>query len=181
MIVSLPAEASRIAPQAPRGRGGARHARDGGQVAEAERAQVRQRQAADRAREVAERVGARVAVGRGVGRAAAADAVGDENDGALKRGHAMSLHRHPTHYHGNVNNMALARSRLTAQGQISVPAEVRRKLGLGPGSVLEWDEEDGKVVVRRVGRYTSDEMHKALFPTSRSRVAGIVERETGRA
>jgi antitoxin PrlF len=60
--------------------------------------------------------------------------------------------------------MALARSRLTAQGQISVPAEVRRKLGLGPGSVLEWDEEDGKVVVRRVGRYTSEEMHKALFP-----------------
>jgi len=76
----------------------------------------------------------------------------------------MSLHRHASHYHGNVSGMALARSRLTAQGQISVPAEVRRKLGLGPGSVLEWDEEDGKIVVRRVGRYTSEEMHKALFP-----------------
>ncbi|PYP88846.1 MAG: hypothetical protein DMF61_05625 [Blastocatellia bacterium AA13] len=35
--------------------------------------------------------------------------------------------------------MVLAQSKLTAQGQISVPAEVRRKLGLGPGSVLEWD------------------------------------------
>jgi len=35
--------------------------------------------------------------------------------------------------------MVLAESKLTAQGQISVPAEVRRKLGLGPGSVLEWD------------------------------------------
>jgi len=76
----------------------------------------------------------------------------------------MSLHRQELHYHGNVRNVALARSRLTAQGQISVPAEVRRKLGLAAGSVLEWSEEDGKIIVRRVGRYTSDEIHRALFP-----------------
>lgn len=31
--------------------------------------------------------------------------------------------------------MPIARSKVTAQGQISVPAEVRRKLGVGPGSV----------------------------------------------
>jgi antitoxin PrlF len=60
--------------------------------------------------------------------------------------------------------MALARSRLTAQGQISVPAEIRRKLGLGPGSVLEWSEEDGKIVVRRSGKYDWEDIHKALFP-----------------
>lgn len=60
--------------------------------------------------------------------------------------------------------MALARSKVTAQGQISVPAEVRRKLGIGPGSVLEWDEEGEKIVVRRSGRYTSEEIHRALFP-----------------
>ena len=59
--------------------------------------------------------------------------------------------------------MPIAHSKLTAQGQISVPAEVRRKLGVGPGSVLEWDESDGQIVVRRVGRYTSEEMHRALF------------------
>jgi AbrB family looped-hinge helix DNA binding protein len=59
--------------------------------------------------------------------------------------------------------MAIARSKVTAQGQISVPAEVRRRLGVGPGAVLEWDEEGGRVVVRRVGRYTSAEVHKALF------------------
>ena len=28
--------------------------------------------------------------------------------------------------------MALARSKLTSQGQISIPAEVRRRLGVGP-------------------------------------------------
>ena len=75
--------------------------------------------------------------------------------------------------------MVLARSRLTAQGQISVPAEVRRKLGLGPGSVLEWDEEDGKVVVRRVGRYTSDEMHKALFPNGPPDARTVKEMDEG--
>jgi antitoxin PrlF len=60
--------------------------------------------------------------------------------------------------------MAIAKSRLTAQGQISVPAEVRKKLGVGPGSVLEWDEQDDQVVVRRSGRYTSADVHGALFP-----------------
>ena len=61
--------------------------------------------------------------------------------------------------------MQLAYSKLTAQGQISVPAEVRRRLGIGPGSMLEWDAEDERIVVRRAGRYTFEDMHKALFPT----------------
>jgi AbrB family looped-hinge helix DNA binding protein len=62
--------------------------------------------------------------------------------------------------------MAIAQSKVTAQGQISVPAEIRKKLGLGPGSVLEWDEKSGEVVVRRSGRYTSAEVHAALFGAS---------------
>jgi AbrB family looped-hinge helix DNA binding protein len=61
--------------------------------------------------------------------------------------------------------MALAYSKLTAQGQISVPAGVRRKLGIGPGSVLEWDEDGEKIVVRRSVRFTSQDIHRALFPT----------------
>ena len=61
--------------------------------------------------------------------------------------------------------MAIAHSKLTAQGQISVPAKVRRKLGIGPGSVLEWDDDGERVVVRRVGRYTSEEVHRSLFST----------------
>jgi antitoxin PrlF len=59
--------------------------------------------------------------------------------------------------------MPIAKSKLTAQGQISVPAEIRKKLGVGPGSVLEWDEQDDKVVVRRSGRYASEDVHHALF------------------
>lgn len=59
--------------------------------------------------------------------------------------------------------MALAQSRITAQGQISVPAEVRRKLGVGPGSVLEWNESDGKMVVTNAGKYSFEDMHRILF------------------
>jgi antitoxin PrlF len=60
--------------------------------------------------------------------------------------------------------MAIARSRVTAQGQISVPVEVRRKLGIGPGSLLEWDDEGGKMVVRKTGRFSFEDIHTALFP-----------------
>ena len=60
--------------------------------------------------------------------------------------------------------MTIAKSKLTAQGQISVPAEIRRRLGVGPGSVLEWDEDGENVVVRRAGQYTFDDIHKRLFP-----------------
>lgn len=59
--------------------------------------------------------------------------------------------------------MAIAHSKLTAQGQISVPASIRRKLGVGPGSVLEWDEDGETVVVRRAGRYSSEDVHRSLF------------------
>lgn len=54
-------------------------------------------------------------------------------------------------------------SKLTAQGQVSVPAEVRRRLGLGPGSVIEWSEREGAYLVRRAGRFSSADIHEALF------------------
>ncbi len=60
--------------------------------------------------------------------------------------------------------MPLAKSKLTSQGQISVPVEVREKLGVGPGSILEWEEQGDQMVVRRAGRFTSAEIHEALFP-----------------
>jgi AbrB family looped-hinge helix DNA binding protein len=59
--------------------------------------------------------------------------------------------------------MAIAKSKITAQGQISIPVEIRKKLGVGPGSTLEWDESNEQVVVRRSGRHTSTDVHQALF------------------
>lgn len=61
-------------------------------------------------------------------------------------------------------DLKIAESRVTSQGQISIPAEVRRRLGVGPGSMIEWDDDDGKIVVRRAGRYSSTEVHEEVFP-----------------
>jgi AbrB family looped-hinge helix DNA binding protein len=74
--------------------------------------------------------------------------------------------------------MPIAQSKLTAQGQISVPAEIRKKLGLGPGSILEWDEKNDQVVVRRAGTYTSLDVREALFKARRAsttRAPGVKE------
>ncbi len=75
--------------------------------------------------------------------------------------------------------MALAQSKVTSQGQISVPAEVRKKLGVGPGSTLEWDEHDGQIVVRRVKKYTSKEIHKILFPNGPPKRRSLKELKKG--
>jgi len=45
-----------------------------------------------------------------------------------------------------------------------VPLEVRRNLGIGTGSVLEWEEQGEAVIVRRAGRYSSKDIHQAVFP-----------------
>ena len=73
--------------------------------------------------------------------------------------------------------MPICQSKLTAQGQISVPAEIRKKLGVGPGSILEWDERNDEVIVRRAGRHTSADVHEALFSdgTPKKKAASIKE------
>jgi len=75
--------------------------------------------------------------------------------------------------------MALAHSKVTAQGQISVPIGIRRKLGIGPGSVLEWDEEGDKMVVRRSARFSSEDIHQALFPARPPKSRTLAEMKEG--
>ncbi len=60
--------------------------------------------------------------------------------------------------------MAIAQSRVTSQGQISIPVEIRRRLGIVKGSILEWDQVGEDVIVRRAGKYTFADMHRILFP-----------------
>ena len=58
-----------------------------------------------------------------------------------------------------------------------MPAEVRKRLGVGPGSVLEWEQDGDRIVVRRAGRYTSEDLHRALFdkPPKRRTLAEMDE------
>lgn len=75
--------------------------------------------------------------------------------------------------------MTIATSKLTAQGQISVPARVRRKLGIGPGAIIEWQEQGEHVLVRRAGRITSLDIHRALFARAPARAASLAKLKAG--
>ena len=59
--------------------------------------------------------------------------------------------------------MARTESKITSQGQISIPARIRQKLGLVPGSKVEWCEEGDDVIVRRASKYSSQDIHDVLF------------------
>jgi len=60
--------------------------------------------------------------------------------------------------------MKIATSRVTSQGRISVPLEVRRRLGLVPGSTIQWELAGDTVVVRRIGKCSFADVRKILFP-----------------
>jgi len=71
--------------------------------------------------------------------------------------------------------MPLPQSKVTAQGQISVPAEIRRSLGIGPGTVLEWEQDGDRVVVRRAARYTSEDIHREVFAGKQPQAKTLAE------
>ena len=73
----------------------------------------------------------------------------------------------------------LAQSKITSQGQISVPKQVRDKLGVAPGSILEWDEVDGKIVVRRKGKYSFEDMRKRLFGSRKPKRQTLAQLKKG--
>lgn len=60
--------------------------------------------------------------------------------------------------------MQKLQTKLTSQGQVSVPAAVRNFLHLIPGSVLVWSQDGDRIVVERAKRHSTAEVHQALFP-----------------
>ena len=59
--------------------------------------------------------------------------------------------------------MQKVQTKLTSQGQVSVPAAVRSFLHLMPGSVLVWSQDGDRIVVERAKRHSTAEVHQALF------------------
>lgn len=53
--------------------------------------------------------------------------------------------------------MTAAVSRVTAQNQVPIPAAVRRRFHITPGTELVWEERDGELVVRPK-KYTLDDL-----------------------
>lgn len=60
-------------------------------------------------------------------------------------------------------DMIQIQTKLTTQGQVSVPAAIRHLLSLTPGSTLVWTQTAGKVTVERAVRHSTAEVHHALF------------------
>jgi len=56
---------------------------------------------------------------------------------------------------------------------------VRRKLGVGPGSILEREEEGRKIIVRRAGRFTLEDIHRAVFPNGVPKARTVDELKEG--
>ena len=59
--------------------------------------------------------------------------------------------------------MLQIQTKLTSQGQVSVPAAIRRLLALTPGAAIVWTEDKGQVTVQRAVKHTTEDAHKALF------------------
>lgn len=59
--------------------------------------------------------------------------------------------------------MQKVQTKLTSEGQVSVPAAVRSFLHLMPGSVLVWSQDGDRIVVERATRHSTAEVHQALF------------------
>lgn len=59
--------------------------------------------------------------------------------------------------------MQKVQTKITSQGQVSVPAAVRSFLHLTPGSVLVWSQDGDRIVVERAKRHSTAEVHGALF------------------
>ena len=62
--------------------------------------------------------------------------------------------------------MISKQSKLTTQGQVSVPASVRQFLSLSPGATMLWVQEGERVWVERAVTHTTTDVHQALFGNS---------------
>ena len=64
----------------------------------------------------------------------------------------------------------MAKTKITSKGQVTIPKEVRDRLGLRPGDELEFVEEDGVFQLRK--RLTT-----APFKKYRGYLADLVDRD----
>lgn len=58
--------------------------------------------------------------------------------------------------------MSLAQSRITAQGQVSIPVSVMRLFGLAPGEVINWETLEGHLIIEKAGQYSLVDVKNAL-------------------
>lgn len=65
-----------------------------------------------------------------------------------------------------MNSTATATT-MTSKGQVTLPKELRDRLGLQQGDVIEFIEENGKIIMRRAQSKTNPFLQWALFEGER--------------
>ncbi len=78
--------------------------------------------------------------------------------------------------------MSQFHTKLTSQSQVSVPAPIRNAMGLKPGSVIEWNIQGDQIIVTRVVRWSTEDIHNALFdekPKTKLPVKSLSELKQG--
>jgi AbrB family looped-hinge helix DNA binding protein len=65
-----------------------------------------------------------------------------------------------------VASMLVATSKVTNQGQISVPAEVRKDLGIRAGTELIWDRNENGDYTVRPKRIALADLHRMVGPST---------------
>jgi antitoxin PrlF len=78
--------------------------------------------------------------------------------------------------------MASLQTKLTSQSQVSVPAPIRNAMGLKPSSVIEWNIQGEQIIVTRVVKWSSEDIHQALFaetPKLSSQVKSLAQLKEG--
>jgi antitoxin PrlF len=78
--------------------------------------------------------------------------------------------------------MTALQSKLTSQSQISIPAPIRLAMGLKPGSFVEWRIDGEQVIVTRVTKCSTQDIHSVLFPaakTSEPQVKNLADLKEG--
>jgi len=75
--------------------------------------------------------------------------------------------------------MALAQSKVTAQGQNLSPSRNSAEAWHWAGRLLEWSEEHGQIVVRRAGRISSAEIHQSVFAGEARPPRSLAEMKAG--
>ena len=71
----------------------------------------------------------------------------------------------------------MAVSKITSKGQITIPQQVRKKLGVGPGDKVEFRELNGKFVVEKIIDHSPFDKYVGYLKKKRGREPDVIIEE----
>ena len=68
-------------------------------------------------------------------------------------------------------------AKITSKGQITLPKEVRRRMGIGPGDQVEFVEENGKYVLKKIVKVSPFDAYVGFLKNQRGSDTDQIVRE----